>query len=191
MRHLFCVLISMAVIFGGQLLISEEIAKHLEIKPSSDNSLKVDKDWYKDAIFYHIWVRAFSDSDGDGYGDLKGIIQKLDYLNDGNPDTKTDLGIDAIWLSPIFESYNKGRTMHAYDTIDHYKINEKFGSNEDMDTLLKEAHKRGIKVIFDYIPNHISSFHPWFLDSVSGGNKKIGLFGMTIPIKLYNPFGWW
>ncbi|HOV14266.1 MAG TPA: alpha-amylase family glycosyl hydrolase, partial [Spirochaetota bacterium] len=156
-----------------------------EISPNNENSLKLEKDWYKDAFFYHIWVRAFNDSNNDGFGDIKGIIEKLDYLNDGNPETKNDLGIDAIWLSPIFESFGKGTSIHAYDTIDHYKINEKFGTNDDLELLLKEAHKRRIKVVFDFIPNHISAFHPWFLNAIDEGDKKDWFIWSKNPDKNY------
>lgn len=142
------------------------------IQINTDTSLKNDKEWYKDAIFYHIWVRAFNDSNNDNYGDINGIIKKLDYLNDGNPETKNDLGIDAIWLSPIFECAGKGSTIHAYDTTDYLRINDKFGNEEDLKNLLRECHKRGIKVIFDFVPNHVSINHPWFIDSVNNGSKK-------------------
>lgn len=76
-------------------------------------------DWYKSSVFYHIWVRAWSDGQyGDGIGDIRGIINNLDYLNDGDPATTTDLGVNAIWLSPIFECSYKGANMHGYDTTD-------------------------------------------------------------------------
>ncbi len=142
------------------------------VAPSESTSLKADADWYKNAVFYHIWVKGFSDSDGDNIGDIKGIIQKLDYLNDGNPATTTDLGITGIWLSPIFECDYKGDNMHGYDTTDYYKINSKFGTEEDVVKLLEEAHKRGIRVIFDYVVNHTSDKNQWFKDSVANKMKK-------------------
>lgn len=134
------------------------------IKPDIDLSFKGEKNWYKDAIFYHIWVKAFNDSNGDGIGDIKGITQKLDYLK--------DLGITGIWLSPIFDCFYKGDNMHGYDTIDYYKINHKFGDENDVLELIKEAHKKGIRIIFDYVVNHTSNMHPWFLESKQNSRKK-------------------
>lgn len=142
------------------------------ITPDEKYSMKSENPWHGDAVFYHIWVKAFSDSNGDGIGDIKGIIQKLDYLNDGDPTTFSDLGVTGIWLSPIFECDFKGDNMHGYDTVDYYKINEKFGTEADVIELLAEAHKRGIRIIFDYVVNHTSSKHPWFLDSNNGGEKR-------------------
>ncbi len=173
-KNLFFIFLFFTILFTLSLTAEDgDYFKNLkEINPDPNSSLKSQNDWHKDAVFYHIWVKSFNDSDGDGFGDINGIVQKLDYLNDGNPETNSDLGVNAIWLSPIFESFGKGATIHAYDTIDHYKINEKFGTNEDVETLLKEAHKRGVRIIFDYIPNHISAYHPWFTDSINGGEKK-------------------
>ena len=124
-------------------------------------------DWNHDAlrgsVFYEIFVRSFSDSDGDGIGDLKGRISKLDYLNDGKTQTTTDLGVDGIWLMPVFES----PSYHGYDTVDYRNIDREYGTNADFDLLLQEAHKRGIAVIVDFVMNHTSSKHPWFLESSS------------------------
>lgn len=120
-------------------------------------------DWTKGAVFYEIFVRSFNDSNGDGIGDLNGLVAKLDYLNDGNPATTQDLGIDAIWLMPVFES----PSYHGYDTVDYETIEHDYGSNADFQRLLDEAHKRGIKVIVDLVLNHTSSEHPWFIDSAS------------------------
>ncbi|HSP17287.1 MAG TPA: alpha-amylase family glycosyl hydrolase [Thermoanaerobaculia bacterium] len=120
-------------------------------------------DWANGAVFYEIFVRSFKDSNGDGVGDLNGLIEKLDYLNDGNPATSTDLGIDAIWLMPVFES----PSYHGYDTVDYETIARDYGSNADFQRLLSEAHHRGIRVIVDYVMNHTGSEHPWFIDSAS------------------------
>lgn len=133
--------------------------------------------WHNDTIFYHLWVKSFADSnDSDQIGDIKGIIEKLDYLNDGNPETDTDLGITGIWLSPIFECSLKSddpqTNMHGYDTIDYYKINTLFGNEKDIEKLLEEAHKRGIKVVFDFVLNHTSTKHPWFLKSKEDEGKR-------------------
>ncbi len=119
---------------------------------------KAPKAWWKDVVFYEIFVRSFKDSDGDGIGDFKGIIEKLDYLNDGNPKTNTDLGIGGIWLMPI----NPSPSYHGYDVTDYKAVNPDYGTLEDFQLLLKECHKRGIRVIMDFVINHTSSQHPWF-----------------------------
>jgi alpha-glucosidase len=122
--------------------------------------------WWKDGVVYQIYPRSFQDSNGDGIGDLQGIIDRLDYLNDG---TEKSLGIDAIWLSPIYPSpmYDFG-----YDISDYESIDSTFGDLKIFQKLLKEAHKRKIKIIMDLVVNHTSHLHPWFLDSRS--SKKSG-----------------
>jgi glycosidase len=119
--------------------------------------------WWKEAVFYEIFVRSFYDSDGDGVGDFNGIIAKLDYLNDGNPRTDEDLGITALWLMPIFPS----PTYHGYDVTDYYAVNPQYGTMEDFKRLLAEAHRRGIHLIIDLVINHTSSSHPWFTEADS------------------------
>ncbi len=114
--------------------------------------------WWNDSVFYEIFVRSFYDSDGDGIGDIKGLIEKLDYLNDGDPQTITDLGITGIWLMPICQS----PSYHGYDVTDYKTIEEDYGTNKDFQLFMKECHKRGIKVIVDFVMNHCSSQHPWF-----------------------------
>ncbi len=126
-------------------------------------------EWARGAVFYEVFVRSFSDSNGDGIGDLDGLTAKLDYLNDGNPATTTDLGIDALWLMPVFQS----PSYHGYDTVDYETIAKDYGSNASFQHLLAEAHKRGIHVIIDFVMNHTGSDHPWFIDSASGpGSPK-------------------
>jgi glycosidase len=120
-------------------------------------------DWWRGAVFYEIFSISWADSDGDGTGDLQGIIDRLDYLNDGDPATNTDLGVDAIWLTPIFTS----PSYHGYDVSDYENVNQVFGSNDDFVRLCDEAHRRGIKVILDFVMNHTSSEHPWFVDAAS------------------------
>lgn len=120
-------------------------------------------EWARGAVFYEIFVRSFADSNGDGIGDFDGLISKLDYLNDGNPATTTDLGIDGIWLMPIFQS----PSYHGYDTIDYETIEQDYGTNADFQRFLDEAHRRGIRVIVDLVLNHSASDHPWFIDSAS------------------------
>ena len=116
-------------------------------------------DWWQDGVVYQVYPRSFSDSDGDGVGDLAGLIDHLDYLNDGTPDS---LGIDAIWLSPIYPS--PGFDL-GYDVSDYTGIDPLFGSLADFDRLVVEAHRRGMRVILDQVFNHTSSIHPWFIES--------------------------
>ena len=115
-------------------------------------------------MFYEIFVRSFYDSDGDGIGDINGMTQKLDYLNDGNPDTHGDLGVTAIWLMPIQPS----PSYHGYDVVNYYAINSDYGTMEDFKRFLAEAHQRGIKVIIDLVLNHTSDRHPFFTDALRG-----------------------
>jgi glycosidase len=103
-------------------------------------------------------VRSYYDSDGDGIGDFQGLIQKLDYLNDGDPSTTDDLGITGIWLMPI----NPSPSYHGYDVTDYLDINPDYGTMDDFKQFLEEAHNRGIVVIIDLVLNHSSSEHPWF-----------------------------
>lgn len=117
--------------------------------------------WWNDAVFYEIFVRSFYDSDGDGVGDFNGITAKLDYLNDGNPSTNTDLGVTGIWLMPIFPS----PSYHGYDVTDYFAVNPQYGTLEDFTRLLDEAHARGIRVIIDMVLNHTSDQHPWFKEA--------------------------
>lgn len=124
--------------------------------------------WWNDAVFYEVFVRSFQDSDGDGIGDLQGLIDRLDYLNDGDPTTTDDLGVTGIWLMPVAQS----PSYHGYDTTDYYTVEEDYGSNEDFQRLIEEAHRRGIKVIVDLVLNHTSTEHPWFVDSASGPDAE-------------------
>ncbi|OJH42293.1 alpha-amylase family glycosyl hydrolase [Cystobacter ferrugineus] len=119
--------------------------------------------WYTHAVFYELFVRSFQDSNGDGKGDLPGLISRLDYLNDGDPSTTTDLGVDALWLMPVFAS----PSYHGYDVTDYERVNPDYGTNEDLERLCAEAHRRGMRVIVDLVINHSSSQHPWFIDSAS------------------------
>jgi glycosidase len=110
---------------------------------------------------YEVFVRSFADSDGDGTGDLNGLTAHLDDLEDGDPGTTTDLGVDAVWLMPIFPS----PSYHGYDVTDYRSVNPQYGTLGDFDAFVAGAHQRGIKVILDMVLNHSSSQHPWFLDS--------------------------
>ena len=117
--------------------------------------------WADGAVFYEVFVRSFQDSDGDGKGDLRGLVSRLDYLNDGDPATATDLGVDALWLMPVFAS----PSYHGYDTTDYQTINPDYGTNADFSLLCAEAHKRGMRIVIDLVLNHTSSSHPWFVES--------------------------
>ncbi|AZR72972.1 glucohydrolase [Anoxybacter fermentans] len=116
----------------------------------------MERKWWKEAVVYQIYPRSFYDSNGDGIGDLRGIIQKLDYIK--------DLGVDVIWLCPIYKSPNAD---NGYDISDYYDIMDEFGTMEDFDELLSEVHKRGMKLIMDLVINHTSDEHPWFIESRS------------------------
>ena len=119
--------------------------------------------WWNGTVFYELFVRSFYDSDGDGIGDFRGAIEKLDYLNDGDPNTKSDLGITAIWLMPMMES----PSYHGYDVTNYYDTEPDYGTMEDFEAFLDAAHARGIKVIIDLVLNHSSSQHPWFEQSTN------------------------
>lgn len=123
--------------------------------------------WWRDRVFYEIFVRSFYDSDGDGVGDLQGIIEKLDYLNDGDPATDNDLGITGLWLMPVTEALS----YHGYDTLDYRRIEQDYGTREDFRQLVEAAHARGIAVIVDLVINHTSDRHPWFAQSLADPNS--------------------
>lgn len=110
--------------------------------------------WWKNAVVYQIYPRSFMDSNNDGIGDLKGITQKLDYLK--------ELGVDIIWLSPVYKSPN---CDNGYDISDYQDIMDDFGTMADFDEMLEEAHKRGLKIMMDLVVNHTSDEHPWFIES--------------------------
>lgn len=114
------------------------------------------KQWWKEAVAYQVYPRSFNDSNDDGIGDLRGVINKLDYLQ--------DLGIDVIWLSPMYKSPNDD---NGYDISDYQDIMGEFGTMEDFDELLTSIHERGMKLILDLVVNHTSDEHPWFIESRS------------------------
>ena len=121
----------------------------------------ITKKWWKEAVFYQIYPRSFYDTNGDGIGDLPGIIEKLDYLK--------DLGVDALWLSPIYDSPNDD---NGYDIRDYRKIMEEFGAMEDFDKLLSEIHKRDMRLIMDLVVNHTSDEHEWFQNALKDPESK-------------------
>ncbi|MDF2906935.1 MAG: alpha-glucosidase, partial [Herbinix sp.] len=121
----------------------------------------ITKAWWKEAVFYQIYPRSFQDSDGDGIGDIKGILSRLNYLK--------ELGVDAIWLSPIYDSPNDD---NGYDIRDYFGVLQEFGSMEDFDLLLHEVHRRGMRLIMDLVVNHTSDEHPWFQEALKDKNSK-------------------
>ena len=116
--------------------------------------------WWRNAVFYEIFVRSFYDSNGDGIGDFNGITQKLDYIQ--------SLGVNALWLMPI----NPSPSYHGYDVTDYYDVNPEYGSMDDFKNLLAEAHNRDIRIIIDLVLNHTSSQHPFFVDANSGPDSQ-------------------
>jgi alpha-glucosidase len=115
--------------------------------------------WWRRGAIYQIYPRSFADSDGDGVGDLRGIVDRLDHLSDGSPDS---LAVEAIWLSPFYRS---PMADFGYDIADHRDVDPVFGTLHDFDELVEQAHRRDIKVVIDFVPNHTSDRHPWFAES--------------------------
>lgn len=114
----------------------------------------MDRKWWKESIVYQIYPSSFQDSDGDGIGDLNGIRSRLDYLK--------DLGVNVLWLCPVMDS---PMDDNGYDISNYRAINPRFGTMEDFDALLAEAHQRGIRIVMDLVVNHSSDEHPWFIES--------------------------
>ena len=112
--------------------------------------------WWRSGVVYEVYPRSFQDTDGDGVGDLRGVADRLPYL--------ARLGVDAIWLTPFFASPMRD---FGYDITDHCAIDPSFGTLEDFDALVEAAHAHGLKVVLDFVPNHTSDLHPWFVESRS------------------------
>lgn len=132
-----------------------------------------DRDWWQDRVWYEVFVRSFADSTegdlaNDGVGDIRGLIERLDYLNDGDPDTTHDLGITGIWLMPI----NQSPSYHGYDVVDYRSVDDEYGTLDDMKELVAECHERGIAVIIDLVINHSSNEHPWFIEAMDPESDK-------------------
>ncbi len=129
--------------------------------------------WWNDAVFYEVFVRSFADSSSgalanDGIGDIPGLIEKLDYLNDGDPATTMDLGVTGLWLMPIHPS----PSYHGYDVKDYRGVNPQYGTLEDFRRLVAACHKRGIRVILDMVLNHCSDENPWFVGAADPASPK-------------------
>lgn len=155
-------LLNVAAALGTELVPLREVTA-ANVNTGRDKATKKQSGllWWQTGVIYQIYPRSFQDSSGDGIGDLKGVIQRLDYLSD-------TLGVDAIWISPVYPS-----PMHdfGYDVSNYTDIHPMFGTLADFDRLVIEAHRRGLKVLMDLVPNHTSDEHPWFLESRSSRNN--------------------
>ena len=142
---------------------------NLKSSPLSEN-------WWESAVFYQIYPRSFKDSNNDGIGDLAGVIEKLDHLNDGKGG---GLGIDAIWFSPFSPS---PQADFGYDVSDYCNIDSDYGTLEDFDQLVDESHRRGIKIVLDLVLNHSSDQHKWFQESRKNStNSKVDWYVWADP----------
>ncbi|NDE84095.1 MAG: hypothetical protein EB044_04980, partial [Actinobacteria bacterium] len=121
-----------------------------------------ERTWWRNSAIYQVYPRSFQDSNGDGEGDLEGVIARIDYLS--------SLGVDAIWLSPFYKSPNKDG---GYDVADPRDVDPRFGTLESAKSLIMAAHKRSIRVIFDIVPNHFSTEHNWFKEAINSSRGSI------------------
>jgi len=157
MNRIMCMVLGLLVCgtsFSTAQSVPEAIVTGKYVKPNCP-------EWLHQAVFYQIYPQTFYDSNGDGIGDLKGIIQKLDYVK--------SLGVDGIWINPFFESpFHDG----GYDISDYYRVAPRYGSNEDAKRLFKEAHRFGLKILFDFVPSYTSIEHPWFQQSAKQEKNK-------------------
>ncbi|MDO7907952.1 alpha-amylase family glycosyl hydrolase [Paenibacillus sp. JX-17] len=148
--------VPMLTMFASSALAKEDMKVHTPPKSAGSG------------VFYEIYINSFYDSNGDGHGDLKGISQKLNYLNDGKPRSGRDLEVSGLWLMPL----NPSPSYHKYDVTDYYQVDPQYGTMDDFRSLMKEAHKKGVKVIMDLVINHSSSEHPWFKEASTNPNSK-------------------
>ena len=146
-RHKLLKLTTTSFCYSKKLKNNKMDSKH--VTESTSGQEDIQKTWWKEAIIYQIYPRSFQDSDGDGIGDLNGITSRLDYIQ--------SLGVDIIWLNPIFLSPNDD---NGYDISDYREIMREFGTMEDFDRLLKEIHKREMRLVLDLVVNHTSDEHP-------------------------------
>lgn len=152
------------VVENGEKRDTLKIIEFVDVQERKSSDL----DWWNSEVFYEIFVRSFYDSDHDGAGDINGIREKLDYLNDGDPNSSEDLGIGGIWLMPVHPS----ASYHGYDVTDYLDIHSQYGSLDEFRLLVQEAHERGIKIIIDMVLNHTSDQHPWYISSSSSTTSE-------------------
>ena len=155
-RNFFATILLCGLLGSGSLF-AQQTATEITGKYDIPNC----PDWVHNAVFYQIYPQTYYDSNGDGIGDLNGIIMKLDYIK--------SLGVDAIWLNPFFESPFRDA---GYDISDYYKVAPRYGTNDDARRMFEEAHKRGIKIIFDWVISYTSIDHPWFKESAKQEPNK-------------------
>ncbi len=153
--------LTLVLVFSGILFLNYSAAQNDIVQITGNYKIPVCPEWSHNAVFYQIYPQTYYDTDGDGIGDLKGIIEKMDYIK--------SLGVDAIWLNPFFDSPFRDA---GYDISDYYKVAPRYGTNEDAKRLFAEAHKRGIKVIFDWVISYTSIDHPWFVESAKQEPNK-------------------
>ncbi len=172
MKRFFAMLLAMLLLTGNCLAEEDFFLKSYPL--SDEGECIVDDVLFSgieapddnNRVFYEIFVGSFSDSDGDGVGDLRGIINRMDYLNDGDPDSGLSLGVEGLWLTPVFPS----PSYHKYDVSDYCAIDPQFGTMEDMQELIALCHQRDVKIILDLPINHTSKQHRWFKNFVNAHN---------------------
>ena len=171
-KKLFCLILSAILLFigaagcGQKTVPDEPVPAAATAEQDSGGELAVTGNGLVPAsdaddnnrVFYEIFVGSFSDSDEDGTGDLRGILNRMDYLNDGIPDSGRSLGVEGLWLTPVFLS----PSYHKYDVTDYYTIDPAFGTMEDLEALIAACHERGVRLILDLPINHTGSQNAWF-----------------------------
>lgn len=164
MKRFLCALLALLLLASAGLAEEELFIKQYPLNDSGEavvNDVTFADNWQVDdnnRVFYEVFVGSFSDSDGDGVGDLRGIINRMDYLNDGDPTSGLSLGVEGLWLTPIFTS----PSYHKYDVANYYEVDPQFGTMEDLQELIDLCHQRGVKVILDLPINHTSTQNQWF-----------------------------
>jgi glycosidase len=179
-------------IFRALLLAALLVAPSSWIAAAGSLEGELKDGWWRDAVFYEIFVRSFADASsgplaGDGVGDFQGLIERLDYLNDGKGAAGKSLGVTALWLMPIHPS----PSYHGYDVTDYFGVHPEFGDLELVKRFVAEARRRGIRVIIDFVLNHASSRHPLFLEALREpmDGETRGLFRFAdVPLELFGPW---
>lgn len=169
MKRVLCMLLAMMLLGGTGLAEFDFYIKQYPMSESGEaiiNDVPFSDNWQVDdnnRVFYEIFVGSFSDSNGDGVGDLRGIINSMDYLNDGDPTSGLSLGVEGLWLTPIFTS----PSYHKYDVTDYYEIDPQFGTMDDLKELIALCHDRDVKIILDLPINHTSTQCQWFTNFIA------------------------